>query len=59
MFDRDGSGKITAEELNYILGDDEMKNNPIWNEIITEADTNGDGALDIKEFEQALLNKYE
>ena len=59
LFDRDGSGTITAAELNYVLGDEEMTNSPVWNEIIKEADTNGDGAIDINEFKLALLNKYE
>ena len=37
------------------LGGDE--HDPVWDEIIKEADANGDGEIDLKEFEAILLAK--
>ena len=57
MFDKDGSGSISADELNEMLGDEDLKNNGEWTQIIQEVDQNGDGEIDIKEFEAVLLNR--
>jgi calcium-dependent protein kinase len=56
MFDSDGSGKISANELHEMLGS-EGSNSGEWAEIIAEVDKNGDGEIDIKEFEEVLVNK--
>ena len=48
MFDLDGSGKISASELMQILGNNEdCKEIDIkyWEQIIKEADKNGDGEV--------------
>ena len=57
MFDKDGSGTISATELNEMLGDEDLKNCNAWGSIIQEVDQNGDGEIDIKEFEAVLLNR--
>jgi calmodulin len=51
VFDKDGSGKISSEELRHImkslgedLTDDEIQ------QMIREADTDGDGEIDFVEF---------
>jgi Ca2+-binding EF-hand superfamily protein len=41
-----------------MLGAEGMENRDEWLEIIGEVDKNGDGEIDIKEFEAVLLNKY-
>jgi Ca2+-binding EF-hand superfamily protein len=49
MFDKDGDGKITAKELQDLLGSSEQyKNKPdmFWDEMIREVDLNGDGEVD-------------
>lgn len=53
MFDKDGSGKISIDELKMVLGagiegqtDDEKD----WNEIIRQVDIDGDGEIDFEEF---------
>jgi len=52
MFDKDGNGKISAQELKECLGsDDNFKNDPkIYESMIKEADLNGDGEIDYNEF---------
>jgi len=52
MFDKDGNGKISATELQGILGsEDEYKHDIKYYEtMIKEADLNGDGEIDYSEF---------
>jgi Ca2+-binding EF-hand superfamily protein len=48
MFDKDGDGKITANELKQLLGTSEQfKNKPekFWDDMIKEVDLNGDGEV--------------
>lgn len=40
-----------------MLGFGENETDPIWKEIINEVDANGDGEIDLKEFEAILLAK--
>ncbi|CAG9325473.1 unnamed protein product [Blepharisma stoltei] len=58
MFDRDGSGKISALELKEMLQGENATNNELWNELIKTVDQNGDGEIDLKEFEDIILNKF-
>eukprot|EP00331_Platyophrya_macrostoma_P033866 CAMPEP_0176441590 /NCGR_PEP_ID=MMETSP0127-20121128/21290_1 /TAXON_ID=938130 /ORGANISM="Platyophrya macrostoma, Strain WH" /LENGTH=469 /DNA_ID=CAMNT_0017826401 /DNA_START=25 /DNA_END=1434 /DNA_ORIENTATION=+ len=53
MFDKDGNGTISASELREVLGNSDMlgtKDDSFWNELLKEADTNGDGEIDYAEF---------
>jgi calcium-dependent protein kinase len=50
MFDADGNGEISAEEIKEILNDGAIDDEDIWKIILKEADTNGDGLVDLKEF---------
>jgi calcium-dependent protein kinase len=43
MFDRDGSGTITIEEIKDVFGGMGKVNENFWKEIIKEVDGNGDG----------------
>ncbi|KAL1305385.1 hypothetical protein AAFC00_002278 [Neodothiora populina] len=55
IFDRDGSGTINAEELRQVmkaLGEDLSKTE--IDEMIKEADKNGDGSIDYEEFVRIL-----
>jgi len=58
VFDKDGNGKISKEELKLVmknlgenLTDDEIS------EMILEADDNGDGAVDYEEFVKMMGTK--
>ncbi|OMJ74115.1 hypothetical protein SteCoe_27035 [Stentor coeruleus] len=50
LFDKDGSGSITVDEIRTVLGSGQILDMHVWNEIIREVDQNGDGLIDLKEF---------
>lgn len=50
LFDLDGNGFITSEELREVLENGQITEENVWEEILKEADTNGDGQIDLKEF---------
>ncbi|CDF37480.1 Calmodulin [Chondrus crispus] len=55
VFDKDGSGKISGDELRQImksLGEDLTEEE--IQQMIREADTNGDGEIDYEEFVRML-----
>ena len=57
LFDKDGNGKISLEELKSVLqagGEDDI----IWQEIIKRVDIDGDGEIDINEF-TAIIQKVQ
>lgn len=51
-FDKDGNGKISREELEEVLGEDDGLSDDLRTviEIISEVDENGDGEIDFDEF---------
>lgn len=52
MFDRDGNGKISMEELQAALNDGSLDES--MKELMKEVDTNGDGEIDFDEFKQMM-----
>jgi calcium-dependent protein kinase len=52
LFDRNGDGKISKQEIQLVLNDDEVKSTAAKDlaEIMKEIDTNGDGEIDFEEF---------
>lgn len=52
MFDRDGDGKITPLELAEVLNNGEVSDlvSGHIEEILKQADANGDGEIDFDEF---------
>jgi len=55
MFDHDGSGTISAEEIREALGltDNDQMNEKI-KEIIKQVDENGDGEISVEEFKEMM-----
>ncbi len=45
MFDKDGSGSISGEEIAAVLGADAGLDPKILTDIIKECDENGDGEI--------------
>lgn len=50
MFDKDGSGTITADEIRDVLGFDSSISQKVLDDIIKEVDENGDGQIQYDEF---------
>lgn len=55
QFDSDGSGSISKEELSQILGSESSE--AYIDQLMKEADTNGDGQISFDEFVQAFHGK--
>ncbi len=60
LFDRDGSGEITASEIKAILGSGKkLANEAIFDEIIKEVDVNGDGVISFEEFKEMMSKLFQ
>lgn len=57
LFDQDASGTISAQEVRKVLERGNMMQEEVWTQIIQEVDVNGDGEIDLKEFELLLMSK--
>lgn len=53
-FDIDGSGTISAVEVKNFLGNAREYDEAIWQEIVNEVDSNGDGVIDFEEFTEMM-----
>jgi calcium-dependent protein kinase len=56
-FDKDGSGKISTDEIMQIFNNAELKDKSIFEKIVGEADENGDGEISYEEFKN-LMTKF-
>lgn len=54
MFDKDGSGTISAEEIRSIFGNS-FTDQKALNAIIKEVDSNGDGEISLTEFKEMMV----
>ena len=55
-FDIDGSGTICLNELKQIFEKDaRLADDNEWKTLMQEADTNGDGEIDLVEFKDLML----
>lgn len=55
MFDKDGNGSISLDEIRSIIGNS-FTDQKILESIIKECDTNGDGEISMSEFKE-MMNK--
>ncbi|OMJ66312.1 hypothetical protein SteCoe_36876 [Stentor coeruleus] len=58
MFDKDGSGYISASELKSILGENVKSPNNVWMEIISKVDKDGDGEISVAEFKDMMMKIF-
>jgi calcium-dependent protein kinase len=58
-FDKDNSEAIEKMEIKEWLSVGDIIPEEVINELMEEADTNGDGTIDLNEFEALLINKLE
>lgn len=54
LFDRDGGGSISANEIKEVLGVGKNIDEKVWNDIIMEVDANGDGEISFLEFKTMM-----
>ena len=50
LFDKDGSGSISSEEVKEILCSGQKIDDKVWDEVIREVDGDGNGEIDFEEF---------
>lgn len=55
MFDVDGDGKVTKDELKQVFGVS-SHGEEVWDEIMADVDKNQDGEISYAEFEEAMMN---
>ena len=51
LFDKDGNGKLSIEEIKQTFGGDDQA----WKKVIQEVDKNNDGEVDFEEFKTLML----
>lgn len=56
VFDRDGNGRISKEEIALVLGDGDVASVAMRDiaELMTDVDSNGDGEIDFQEFMEMM-----
>jgi calcium-dependent protein kinase len=57
LFDKDGDGSITADEMRVLFNQGKTQGIPenVWKNWIKEVDANGDGGISLKEFKDMML----
>ncbi|OMJ71312.1 hypothetical protein SteCoe_30512 [Stentor coeruleus] len=50
LFDLDGNGVITVDEIRSVLENGQIADEKVWFGLLQEADSNGDGLIDLDEF---------
>ena len=59
MFDKDGGGTISTEEIREVLSVGQNLSDDVVNQIIKQVDENGDGEISYDEFAQMMLKNLE
>jgi calcium-dependent protein kinase len=54
LYDKDGSGAISTDELKEVLGVGAQISEDVWDKIISEVDENGDGEVSFEEFKTMM-----
>ena len=50
LFDSDGSGAISSDEIKEILNQGQKIDDKVWDDVIREVDIDGNGEIDFEEF---------
>jgi Ca2+-binding EF-hand superfamily protein len=58
VFDKDGDGKISREELKQVLtgSTSPLTGTPIWEAMMSGVDKNNDGEIDFGEFCEMMMS---
>ena len=55
MFDKDGGGSISIDEIKQVLSFGQTLDEEVVQQIIKQVDANGDGEISYDEFAQMML----
>merc|ERR1712228_829122 len=55
MFDKDGGGSISTDEIRQVLSFGQNLEESVVNDIIAQVDANGDGEISFDEFAEMML----
>lgn len=55
IYDLDGSGSISVDEIKKVLGVGKTISAEIWAEVVNEVDLNGDGEVSYEEFREMMM----
>lgn len=59
MFDKDGGGTISVDEIKEVLSFGQNLDEHIIQQIIKQVDANGDGEISYEEFSQMMLQNIQ
>ena len=59
LYDKDGSGSISVDEIKSVLGIGKQISEKVWLDIIREVDENGDGEVSFDEFKVMMTQLLE
>merc|ERR1711935_191541 len=59
MFDKDGGGSISTDEIKQVLSFGQNLEESVVNEIIKQVDANGDGEISFDEFAEMMLKNIQ
>jgi calcium-dependent protein kinase len=59
MFDKDGGGSISSDEIKQTLGVGKNIDERVWAEVIKESDPDGNGVISFAEFKTMMLKFFE
>jgi calcium-dependent protein kinase len=58
-FDRDGSGKISIDEIQQIFSNTTVTDKSIFENMVKELDQNGDGEISYEEFKDIMTKFFQ
>lgn len=59
MFDKDGGGSISTDEIKQVLSFGQTLDESVVNQIIAQVDANGDGEISYEEFAAMMIKNIE
>lgn len=59
MFDKDGGGTISIQEIKEVLSFGQNLDEAVVQQIIKQVDANGDGEISYEEFSQMMLQNIQ
>jgi Ca2+-binding EF-hand superfamily protein len=59
MFDKDGGGSISTDEIKQVLSFGQNLEESVVNDITKQVDANGDGEISFDEFAEMMLKNIQ